>query len=245
MLFYYTYFSHTDGLLYIHHLMNVMIAVISDIHGNFPALEAVLEDIPPVDAIICAGDLVGYNPYPNEVINEIKLHGIICIRGNHDRAVIYDDYSNMNEYAALAAIWTRRKLTQENLNYLASLRDSLILNIEGRKIAIHHGAPFDEDYYVFPDYVGEELLEYDEPDVLILGHTHVPFIKRIGERFIINPGSVGQPRDGDPHASYILADLKNMEFELQRVEYDIDEVVEKIKEENLPIFLGERLYYGI
>ncbi len=222
-----------------------MIAIISDIHGNLPAFKAVLSDIPHVDTILCAGDLVGYNPYPNEVIDEIKLRGVISIRGNHDRAVIYDDYSNMNEYAALAAIWTRRNLTKENLNFLLSLKDSLVLEIEGKKIAIHHGAPFDEDYYVYPEYADEELLEYDNPDLLILGHTHIPFIKRFGERYIINPGSVGQPRDGDPRASYILADLKNMKFELRRVRYEIDEVVEKIREENLPIFLGERLYYGI
>ena len=222
-----------------------MIAIISDIHGNLPALKAVLDDMGKVELIICAGDLVGYNPYPNEVIQEVKMRKMICIRGNHDRAVIYDDYSSMNGYAASAAMWTKRNLTRANMEYLLSLRDNIIFDYHGKKIASHHGAPFDEDFYVYPEDATEDLLNYDNGDILILGHTHVPFIKNFGKRYIINPGSVGQPRDGDPRASYIIADIDNLIFTLRRVKYDIEEVVSRIHEENLPPFLGERLYYGI
>ena len=222
-----------------------MIAIISDIHGNLPALKAVLDDMSEVELIICAGDLVGYNPYPNEVIQEVKMRKIVCIRGNHDRAVIYDDYSYMNEYAAVAALWTRRNLSKANMEYLLSLKDNITFDYHGKRIAVHHGAPFDEDFYIFPEDATEDLLNYDNPDILILGHTHVPFIKNFGQRYIVNPGSVGQPRDGDPRASYIIADVDNLKFTLRRVKYDIDKVVNRIREENLPIFLGERLYYGI
>ena len=222
-----------------------MIAIISDIHGNLPAFKEVIEDMPDVELIICAGDLVGYNPYPNEVIQEVKMRKIVCIRGNHDRAVIYDDYSYMNEYAAIAAMWTRRNLSRENLEFLLSLKDSLTFDFHGKRISIHHGAPFDEDFYVYPEDAGEDLLQYDNPDILILGHTHIPFVKNFGGSFIVNPGAVGQPRDGDPRASYILADIDKLKFTIRRVKYNIDEVVEKIREENLPIFLGQRLYYGI
>ncbi|ADD08882.1 metallophosphoesterase [Candidatus Aciduliprofundum boonei] len=221
-----------------------MLAIISDIHGNLPALKVVLERIEDADIILCAGDLVGYNPWPNEVIWEIRKRKIPCIRGNHDRAVIYDSYFRFNPYAATAASWTRNKLTKENMEYLYSLKDHLILDIEGKRIALHHGAPFDEDRYIYPDEATGELLEYDNADLLILGHTHVPFVNVFERGVIINPGSVGQPRDGDPRASYALVDLKNKKYEIKRVEYPIDEVYNKIIEEGLPTFLGERLYIG-
>ncbi len=221
-----------------------MLALISDIHGNLPALKIVLEQIEDADLILCAGDLVGYNPWPNEVIWEIRRRNIPCIRGNHDRAVVMNDYSYFNRYAAIAAMWTREQLSSENMKYLISLRDSLVLEYEGHRIAMHHGAPFDEDYYVYPEEANEELLDYDNADILILGHTHVPFVKMFGKRVIINPGSVGQPRDGDPRASYALVDIKKRKYEIIRVQYPIQEVYDKIMEENLPIFLGERLFMG-
>ena len=221
-----------------------MLAVISDIHGNLPALKVVLEKIEDVDLILCAGDLVGYNPWPNEVIWEIRRRNIPCIRGNHDRAVILDDYTYFNPIAATAARWTRNQLSEENMRYLISLRDSMVVEHEGVKISVHHGAPFDEDMYIFPEYATPNLLEYDNPDLLILGHTHVPFVRIYEKGVILNPGSVGQPRDGDPRASYALVDLKKRKFEIKRVEYPIDEVYMKIKEVGLPEFLGERLYMG-
>jgi len=221
-----------------------MLALISDIHGNLPALKIVLEQIEDADFILCAGDLVGYNPWPNEVIWEIRRRNIPCIRGNHDRAVILDDYSYFNPYAAAAARWTRERLSSENMKYLISLKDSMVLDYEGFRIAMHHGAPFDEDYYVYPEEANEKLLDYDNADILILGHTHVPFVKVFGKRMIINPGSVGQPRDGDPRAAYAILDLKKRRYEIRRVDYPIEEVYDKIVEENLPIFLGERLFLG-
>ena len=221
-----------------------MIGVIADIHGNLPALKAVFESMGEVEFIICAGDLVGYNPEPNEVIQEIKMRKIICIRGNHDRAVIRDIYDDFNPYAEIAARWTRKNLTEENMDYLLSLHDSLVMNYKKFKIAVHHGAPFNEDFYVFPEYVTENLLKYDNADILILGHTHIPFIKKFESGIIINPGSVGQPRDKDSRASYAIIEPEKNFYEIRRVKYNIDEVYKKIIEYGLPPVLGERLYYG-
>lgn len=221
-----------------------MIALISDIHGNLPALKVVLEEIGDADLTLCAGDLVGYNPWPNEVIWEIRRRNIPCIRGNHDRAVIYGDYSHFNPYAATALEWTRGVLTGANLEYIYSLKGSMLVEYYGRRIAVHHGAPFDEDDYVYPEEADDSLLRYDNPDLLVLGHTHVPFIKKFENGIIINPGSVGQPRDGDPRASFALVDFDKGIYEIRRVEYPIDEVYNAIIENALPPILGERLYMG-
>ncbi len=221
-----------------------MLALISDIHANLPALKVVFEEIDDADMILCAGDLIDYNPWPNEVIWEIRKRNIPCILGNHERAFIYNDYSHFNPTAAIAGKWTRGVLSEESKKYIYSLRSKMLVEYEGFKIAIHHGAPFDEDFYVYPEDADEGLLNYDNPDILVLGHTHVPFVKIFDRGVIINPGSVGQPRDGDPRASYAIVDLKNRKYEIKRVEYPIDEVYNKIIEVGLPPVLGERLYLG-
>lgn len=221
-----------------------MIGVISDIHGNFPALKAVLMDMPPVEMILCAGDVVGYYPYPNEVIKQLQFVDARCILGNHDRAVLGEDYSNFNRYAAAAVRWTIDNLDEESMAYLKSLSNYMRWKISGKKVAVHHGAPFDEDFYVMPENVDSGLLEYDGADILILGHTHVPFIVDYGDKAILNPGAVGQPRDGNPKASYALIDLENWKFEIRRVQYPVEEVEKKIIDVGLPHFLAERLYYG-
>lgn len=223
-----------------------MYAILSDIHGNLPALTAVMEKLKEfeIDGIICAGDLVGYNPYPNEVVEFAKKHFYVCIRGNHDRAVVYNDFRKFNTYAEIAGRWTRERLTPENMMYLEKLSDNAVLVLNGVKIAVHHGAPFDEDFYVFEDMVDESLLEYDTVDVLILGHTHIPFIKQFKNGVVLNPGSVGQPRDGDWRASVCIADFEEQRYEIFRVEYDVQTVAKKISEESLPSILGERLFHG-
>ncbi len=221
-----------------------MIAVISDIHGNLPALQAVKKDMPKVEAVLCAGDLVGYYPYPNEVVEEIKKMKAWCIRGNHDRAVVKKDHFNFNPSAKKAVEWTIDHMKYDNLQYLANLRDNLILTVHGKRVALHHGAPFDEDFYLMPTNLDEDLLKYDDADVLILGHTHIPVIVDYGDKAIINPGAVGQPRDGNPKASYALMDLKKWEFEIRRVEYDIAEVQRKTIDAGLPESLADRLNYG-
>ncbi len=219
-----------------------MIAVISDIHANLPALEAVLREIGDVDEILCAGDLVGYNPWPNEVISMVRERGIRCILGNHDRAILRRDFSYFNPIAVEACQWTLEHLTPESLEFLASLPENMILDMDDSRIAVHHGSPWDEDMYVYPDMVDESFLEKDGADILIMGHTHVPFIAEFPSGKILNPGSVGQPRDGDPRASYAIIDEQGIE--IRRVDYDIDRVYKEILRSGLPEVLGERLYFG-
>jgi putative phosphoesterase len=223
------------------------LAIISDIHSNLPALEVVLEQIGKegVDRILCAGDIVGYGPHPNEVIGRLKKIEITTILGNHDRAVLSHDSSNMNIQAQDAIWWTIEKLEQESQDYLARLnaKESFFLN--GLNIAIFHGSPRYDNEYIPEEDADDELLDLAKSDFLVLGHTHVPFVKSLDMGTVINPGSVGQPRDGDPRASIMVYDHKLRRFEVKRLAYDIDAVAEAMRSSDLPSFLSTRLYSGI
>ncbi len=216
--------------------------IISDVHSNLPALLKVLDFVGPQEKIVHAGDIIGYNPYPREVIKRFRELRIQSIRGNHDRAIVDSDYSNFNEIAYYALKWTEENLTIDDINYLKSLKKSISFEFKGKKIIMFHGSPWNEDLYLYPEDVDEKIIP-EGFQVLILGHTHVPFVKNFGEKIIINPGSVGQPRDGDPRASFAKID-DNWNVEIVRVNYNIDEVAEKIRKENLPSILAERLYLG-
>lgn len=223
------------------------LAIISDIHSNLPALEVVLEQIGKegVDRILCAGDIVGYGPHPNEVIGQLKKIEITTILGNHDRAVLSHDSSNMNIQAQDAIWWTIEKLEQESQDYLARLnaKESFFLN--GLNIAIFHGSPRYDNEYIPEEDANDELLDLAKSDFLVLGHTHVPFVRSLDMGTVINPGSVGQPRDGDPRASIMVYDHKLRRFEVKRLAYDIDAVAEAMRSSDLPSFLSTRLYSGI
>lgn len=216
--------------------------LISDVHSNLLALQSVLSRIREDTTIIHAGDVVGYYTFPEQVISIFRRWKIVSIRGNHDRALISGNYSNFNEYARIALQWTSRKIGAESLLYISDLKDHIRLNINGKRVAVYHGAPWDNDYYLM-DYEASESVIPEGVDVLILGHTHIPFIKRYGNKMIINPGSVGQPRDGDPRASFVRIG-PGWEVKIERVEYNIDDVFESILREGLPEFLGKRLYSG-
>jgi len=224
--------------------------VLSDIHSNLPAFKAVLEDAGPVDYIFSAGDVAGYGPWPNECIDLSKQLGIYSVAGNHDEASAVGVAVGFNPYAEEAIHITHRLLTAESLEYLARLPRSLERNLRGRKVAIYHGSPRDPlDEYIFPytaDRILESFLQQTSSEILILGHTHIPFTRRLGGRFIINPGSVGQPRDRDPRASYVILEEGGEGFEvrLKRAEYPIESVAEKMIEEGFPRILAQRLFYG-
>lgn len=219
------------------------VAVLADLHSNLPALRAVLRDVKKAK-FYCNGDLVGYNPYPNEVIELIREREVICTMGNHDHAVLTGNTAWFNPHAAGALKWTKEKITKENLEFLASLP-----LFHSSQFYMVHGSPrnyFDE--YVTEDYPEEVLkgfLTLSGQGVACLAHTHIPFVKRLEERLIFNPGSVGQPRDMDPRASYALLDLEKKSVEIKRVAYDVEEVVEDINKEGLPEVLGYRLSRGI
>jgi len=220
------------------------IGVISDVHANLIALQKVLEKLETCDIIISAGDVVGYYPYPNEVIEIFRQEKIESVMGNHDAAVVFNDYSDMNEIAKIAGIYTRKIIKKDNLEWLANLPISL----KKSDFEVYHGIPADNELaytvYLFPDDPLIEILLNASDKSIIVGHTHIPFIKKQGTKFFLNPGSVGQPRDGNPKASFAIFDTEKGEIILKRVSYNIDEVYEAIIKHGLPEFLGLRLFRG-
>ena len=225
------------------------VGIVSDIHSNASALEQVLSEVKSegITEIVGAGDIVGYYAQPNRAIRLLKIAEVKSVCGNHDKAVIQSAPSNFNVYAKRAVDWTRRNLTEESFHYLESLPEQRKMTMSGEQIHIVHGSPGDPiNEYVFPEELSVDFLEYhyeNPPDYLILGHTHIPFVKQVEDTTIINPGSVGQPRDGDPRSSFAVLDLATGVTELKRVEYDIDDVYQDTIE-YLPRKLADRLHEG-
>ncbi|BAD84856.1 metallophosphoesterase, calcineurin superfamily [Thermococcus kodakarensis KOD1] len=235
----------------------MLIALISDIHSNWEALQAVWKEVKHADTILCMGDLVGYGASPNEVVEFVRKQmgkrTFLCVRGNHDNAVAFGADWGFNPYAREAVRWHQWVMKSENIEFLRRLPvRQLFTDDAGRTYLLIHGsprAPLDE--YLFPWLPESEfraVLTYIRQDDLLVGHTHIPMLKVIEGRRIINPGSVGQPRDGDWRASYAIIDTseeppENVEF--HRVEYDVEEAARKIIEEGLPRFLANRLFEGL
>jgi putative phosphoesterase len=222
------------------------ISLIADIHSNLLALEAVLEAINKkgVQKVLNAGDIVGYGPRPNEVVDIVRRSGFLSIRGNHDHAVLVGEYGWFNESAAAAAKWTAGIIEDSSSGYLDRLKREETLKIDGKTIGMFHGSPYDPDEYVLDKSRAEELLQDTDYDVIICGHTHVPMQAHIGMRLFINPGSVGQPRDCNPDASFSVLDLDTMESEIIRVGYDVSAVQDDMLNKGLPRFLSSRLSEG-
>jgi len=224
--------------------------VVSDVHSNLQALRRVLEDAGLFDLAICAGDIVGYGPDPIKCVKTFVERGFRCIAGNHDAAVVTGDVLGFNPYAAEAISINRLLLDDERRMWLGRLPVRLMLNIEGVKVVVFHGSPRDPlNEYVFPmeaSHLAAEFLDVTGADLLILGHTHVPYVQRSGLGMIVNPGSVGQPRDLDPRASYMIIEVEEGEVSIdqRRVEYDVDEVASRMRKQGLPDVLATRLYYG-
>ena len=225
------------------------VGVFSDIHSNAVALEAVLSRLEEanVDEYICAGDVVGYYPLPNETISLLKKVDPLTVRGNHDEGAITETPSSFNYYAKRALDWNRRQLTEENLRFLKRLPPTIRTEFEGCEVFIAHGSPKNPiTEYIQEKDISKEFLDYSferPPDVVILGHTHKPYVQNIGDTLILNPGSVGQPRDRDPRASYALLETDEPSADVKKSWYDIDEISEETKK-YLPRKLAERLYEG-
>lgn len=198
------------------------VGIISDIHANLTALAAVLGDMPPVHGIVCCGDLVGYYDRPNEVCALVRERGIACIRGNHDAYVTGALEPGSGNLPSFRTDWTREVLSRTHLRWLNGLGDRIQIEDEGRRLTIRHANPWDEETYLYPD--AESLfarLELAAGEVLAVGHTHRPMHRAIGDGWLLNPGSVGQPRDWDPRASYAVLDMKTGAVEHHRVAYDV------------------------
>ena len=216
------------------------IGVISDVHANHPALQTVLDDMPTVDRIVCAGDVVGYYPWPAECVAAVRERDIPCVQGNHDRAVGTDDPFRFNPAAETGVEFAREALSSEQRSWLAALPEHRTV-ADGR-CRIVHGHPDDPDRYTYPEDFGPHMLAGET--ALVLGHTHVQAAETFDDGLIVNPGSVGQPRDGDPRAAYAVIDLDDRTVDLHRVSYDIDAVIERVDAVGLPRSLGTRLRDG-
>jgi diadenosine tetraphosphatase ApaH/serine/threonine PP2A family protein phosphatase len=243
-------------------------AVISDIHSNLEALEAVLAEIDALgaDKTVCLGDIVGYNANPNECIEKLKDRGISSVMGNHDsRATGHTYPGEFNPMAAEAVMWTRGELTEENREFLRELPASL--NVDGKFLAVH-GWVNDTDSYIYSTYDALEnfkllkLMTGKETDALCLfGHTHVsvgysdeqgrvepntdnPLGLLPGRNYLVNPGSVGQPRDNDPRAAFLILDVEGAAITFHRVEYDMESAGRKVLDAGLPDLLSKRLKTG-
>ncbi|PSP37848.1 metallophosphoesterase [Halobacteriales archaeon QH_7_65_31] len=217
----------------------MLVGVISDIHGNKPALDAVLDDMPAVDALVCAGDVVGYNPWPGYCIDTLRERDALTIRGNHDRAVVTDTGFGFSSVAGAGVRYARERLTDAQFAWL----ESLPTERTSHGIRIVHGHPDDPDRYTYPDMFSESLLDAGA-NALVLGHTHVQHHEEYASGVLVNPGSVGQPRDGDPDAAYALLDTDDWTVEPRRVGYDIERVVRRVEETELPDEIGTRLRKG-
>jgi putative phosphoesterase len=216
------------------------LGVVSDVHGNRVALSAVLDDLPDVDRIVCAGDVVGYNPWPAECVRELRDRSVPCVMGNHDRAVASTTGFRFNGMAQAGVEHAKSELTDLELAWLRRLPDERL--VADDRVKLVHGHPDDPDHYTYPDEFGPDLL--GEEDLLVMGHTHVQHHAVYDEGIVLNPGSVGQPRDGDPRAGYAVVDLDAGTVAEHRVEYDIDRVVEAVEDAGLPAKIGSRLYDG-
>jgi predicted phosphodiesterase len=224
------------------------VGLVSDVHANLPALEAVLDDMPPVEAVVCAGDVVGYNPWPAACLDRVRDVADATVRGNHDRTVETPSRYRGNRMAEAGLEHAKAELSADELAWLRSLPRAASF-ADGRYLLVHsHPAPEREDAYVYPEKFGtlDRYLDDLDGDLdgLVLGHTHVQGSRSVDGRLVVNPGSVGQPRDGDPDAAYAVLDTDADTVDLRRVAYDIDRVVEAVSAAELPERTGTRLYHG-
>jgi len=231
------------------------IAVFSDIHANLHALNAVLGDIVSQhpDAVYCLGDLVGYGAYPNEVIALIRERAIPTIMGNYDDGVGYDrddcgcayTTDESRQLGDLSLHWTREHVTAENKAFLRALLPNIRLEADGRRILLVHGSPRKINEYVYADRPPaslERIASHAEADVLVFGHTHLPYTKMVGNVLFVNDGSVGKPKDGDSRAAYALLDIgATVSVSLRRVIYDVNAAAAAVRASGLPEHFAELL----
>jgi len=222
------------------------LALVADVHSNLHALEAASELIVgrSPDIVVCAGDVVGYGAFPNECCAHMERLCTRPISGNHDRASVSRDVSRMNAYAAAAALWTADRLGDDSFRFLSALQPSARFEAGDRRIAVFHGSPSDPDEYVGGDAVTEQMLVDADCDILVLGHTHIPHVRRFDRGLVVNPGSVGQPRDGDHRGSFAVLETERLECEVVRFEYPVKDAADAILSAGLPRILAERLPIG-
>jgi putative phosphoesterase len=232
------------------------VAVITDIHANLPALEAVLEHIEErgVDAIYCGGDLVGYGPHPNEVCALIEDRGIPTIYGNYDYAIGRDEedcgcaYRDQHdrELGQQSIAWTLEHTDERSKAFMRGLPFDLRFELGGRRVRLVHGSPRKVNEYLFEDKPArtfERIAAGADCDVLVFGHTHQPWVREYGGVLFVNCGSVGKPKDGDARAAFALLESEEdgVAARIERVEYDAESVGREVAAAGLPSEYAEKL----
>lgn len=239
------------------------VGVFSDIHGNLQALERVLSELEnlAVDFMVCCGDIVGYGGNPNECVDFLRTRNIPTIAGNHDFAALSRiDITYFNEVAKRAITWTRQTLTSENEQFLRQIP----LTIEAADMLFVHASPREPESWNYVITMGDarQSFQHYGQRVCFIGHSHTPFIVenhdanlscpsapaiqvREHRRYLVNVGSVGQPRDRNPNACFAIYDREAGIIEIRRVEYDLTRAQDEIRQQGLPVELAERLAYGL
>ncbi len=220
------------------------VGLISDVHANLPALETVLDDMPAVDRIVCAGDVIGYNPWPAECVERVREVASATVRGNHDRTVENPERYRANRMAEAGLEHAKESLSDDQLAWLRELPRAETFAGDRYLLVHSHPAADREDAYVYPEEFPTLDRHMGDHDGIVLGHTHVQGFRSVGGGFVVNPGSVGQPRDGDPDAGYAVLDTQADEVDLRRVAYDVDRVSEAVRDAGLPSRTAERLHQG-
>jgi len=197
------------------------IGLIADIHGNVRALDAVLKSAPGINTWICGGDVVGYYPDVNEVCEALRRIGALTVRGNHDAYVAGHMIPSAQKRPLYRTDWTRQNLEPKHLDWISSLPVQLNLNFKDWRFMIRHASPWDEETYLYPDSHRLSEIKLEGYCGYIFGHTHWPMVIKAGEGYIINPGSVGQPRDYNSAASYAIVEIETGKIELRRAPYDV------------------------
>jgi predicted phosphodiesterase len=246
--------------------LTVRVAVISDVHANLYALEAVLGEIDrePPDALWCLGDIVGYGPRPNECCDLVGNRAELVLIGNHDLVALGSTEVALAEFnpdAAEASIWTAKQLNDESRRFLEELKPSAELD----GVQLFHGSPRDPVWeYVLTEFVAQEAFTLTTAPLILVGHTHVATALVLADgkldggvaydgfeaklevgRWLLNPGSVGQPRDGNPQAAFLEVDLDERRARFRRVPYPVERTQADMRERGLPDALAERLAHGL
>jgi putative phosphoesterase len=234
------------------------VAVITDIHGNLPALEAALARVDEIgpDALYCGGDLVGYGPWPNEVCRLIEERRIPTIYGNYDHAIGGDEEDcgcayvtrHDRELGQLSVNWTLEHTDRRSKDFMRALPFDLRFELGGKRVRLVHGSPRKVNEYLFEDKPArlyERLAAAEQDDVLVFGHTHKPWVHAYGGVLFVNGGSVGKPKDGDPRAAFAIleADAAGgaVRVHIERVEYDAAAVAREVAAAGLPGEFAEKL----
>jgi len=225
--------------------------LISDIHGNLPAMQAVFRHLSGnfgnVDYVICAGDFVGIGPFPNEVCDFMRgITKLLAVKGEFDQALIDGNFRGIDPVLVDTLNWTKQIITSKNMDFICDLDGYKSLKLDRFKVLLLHGSP---DDYLNGEISKMESLEkiqkyFEETqaDIIICGQGHIPFVKDFNGHFIINPGSVGQPKDDISKASYVFVDTDNMEISFQRVKYNINQVLDRMKENKFSETLVNNFY---